>query len=161
MKKYPKRSKNILNIQQLIDDQKCFQTVRDIRWPDGVRCPSCNSKNIIKHGRDDNQPCRQKYLCHDCSTYFDDLTDTIFQGHHQPLRIWVLCLYFMGLNLSNQQIAQELDLNGDDAQKMTTQLRQGIVTRKPEVTLEGPVEADEVYVVAGHKGHPEAIKKRP
>lgn len=161
MIKYPNSSKKILNIQQLIDDQKCFQTVRELRWPDGVCCPSCNSKHIIKHGRDDNQPCRQKYLCHTCSTYFDDLTGTIFQGHHQPLRIWILCLYFMGLNLSNLQIAQELDLNEDDAQKMATQLRQGIVARKPEVTLEGNVEADEVYVVAGHKGHPEAIKKRP
>ncbi len=31
-------------------------------------------------------------------------------GHHQPLRVWVLCLYFMGLNLSNRQIAGELGL---------------------------------------------------
>ena len=22
---------------------------------------------------------------------FDDLTDTIFAGHHQPLKVWVLC----------------------------------------------------------------------
>jgi len=33
----------------------------------------------------------------------------------------------MGLNLSNQQIAQELDLNKDDVQQMTAQLRTGIV----------------------------------
>ena len=26
--------------------------------------------------------------------------------------------------------------------------------------LEGEVECDEVYVVAGHKGHPEAVKKK-
>jgi hypothetical protein len=26
--------------------------------------------------------------------------------------------------------------------------------------LEGEVECDEVYVVAGHKGHPEAVKKQ-
>jgi hypothetical protein len=26
--------------------------------------------------------------------------------------------------------------------------------------LEGTVECDEVYVVAGHKGHPESVKKR-
>ena len=39
---------------------------------------------------------------------FDDLTGTVLAGHHQPLRVWVLCLYFMGLNLSNRQIAQEL-----------------------------------------------------
>ena len=57
----------------------------------------------------------------------------------------MLCLYFMGLNLSNEQIAHELDLNSDDAQKMTTQLREGIVERKPKVTLSGEVECDEVY----------------
>ena len=91
---------------------------------------------------------------------FDDLTGTIFAGHHQPLRVWMLCLYFMGLNLSNEQIAHELDLNGDDAQKMTTQLREGIVERKPTVTLSGEVECDEVYVVAGHKGKPEEVKKK-
>jgi hypothetical protein len=33
-----------------------------------------------------------------------------------------LCLYFMGLNLSNQQIASELDLNVGDVQAMTEQL---------------------------------------
>ena len=90
----------------------------------------------------------------------DDLTGTIFEGHHQPLRVWMLGLDFMGLNLSNEQIAQELDLNSDDAQEMTTQLREGLVERKPEVTLSGEVECDEVYVVAGHKGHPEAVRKK-
>jgi len=36
----------------------------------------------------------------------------------------------MGLNLSNQQIAAELDLNKDDVQAMTTQLREGVVVKK-------------------------------
>jgi len=58
------------------------------------------------------------------------LSETIFEGHHQPLRVWVLCLYFMGLNLSNQQIAAELDLEQDDVQDMTTQLRAGIAVKK-------------------------------
>jgi len=58
------------------------------------------------------------------------LTGTVFEGHHQPLKVWVICLYFMGLNLSNQQIAAELDLNKDDVQGMTTQLREGIVVKK-------------------------------
>ena len=95
-----------------------------------------------------------------CGQRFDDLSGTIFAGHHQPLRIWILCLYFMGLNLSNEQIAQELEIDPDDAQVMASQLREGIVQRKPEVKLSGEVECDEVYVVAGHKGHPEAAEKR-
>ncbi|MEO1148979.1 MAG: DDE transposase, partial [Cyanobacteria bacterium J06638_22] len=69
------------------------------------------------------------------------------------------CLYLMGLNLSNQQISKELNLNKDDVQKMTSELRQAVVDKAPEVTLSDEVEFDEVYVTAGHKGHPEAVKK--
>jgi DNA-binding transcriptional regulator LsrR (DeoR family) len=91
---------------------------------------------------------------------FDDLTGTVLAGHHQPLRVWVLCLYFMGLNLSNRQIAHELDLSESDAQEMTERLRDGIVARTPPTTLSGEAEIDEVYVVAGHKGQPAEVEKR-
>ena len=103
---------------------------------------------------------RQRYRCKDCAARFDDLTGTVLAGHHQPLRAWILCLYFMGLNLSNQQIAQELGLNGDDVHDMASHLRGGLVAKVPEATLEGTVEADEVYVVAGYKGNPAAVQKK-
>ena len=151
----------MLNIQNLIDDAKCYETVRELRWPEGIRCAHCDSEHITKQGRDTTQPPRQKYCCQRCGRYFDDLTGTVFAGHHQPLRTWILCLYLMGLNLSNQQIAHELGLNKDDVQRMTGQLRDGVVARQPEPCLSGEVECDEVYVVAGHKGHAEAVKKRP
>ena len=61
----------------------------------------------------------------------------------------------MGLNLSNRQISQELDLDQDVVQDMTTLLRHEIVQRNPDVKLSGAVECDEVYVTAGHKGNPE------
>lgn len=35
-----------------------------------------------------------------------------------------------------------------------------MVACQPEPRLSGEVECDEVYVVAGHKGHPEAVKKK-
>jgi hypothetical protein len=57
------------------------------------------------------------------------VTDTIFAGHHQPLKVWILCLYFMGLNVSNEQIAHEWAVNSTDVHQMTTQLRQGIIKK--------------------------------
>jgi transposase-like protein len=149
----------MVNIQDLIDDAKCYQTVRDMRWPDGVTCPHCSSGSVIKNGSDDTQVHRQRYECKVCRQRFDDLTATIFAGHHQPLRTWIACLDLMGLNLSGLQIAQELDINKDDARAMIQRLRQGVIDRRPAVVLEGAVGCDEVYVVAGHKGHPEAVKK--
>lgn len=150
----------MLNIRDLIDDARCYQTVRDLRWPEGVSCPHCSASSVIKDGKDDTQPHRQRYLCHGCRKRFDDLTGTIFAGHHQPLRTWIICLYFMGLNLSTLQIAKELGIHRGDAQAMVQLLRQGVVDRRPVVALEGEVECDEVYVVAGHKGNPEAVEKK-
>lgn len=149
-----------LNLTHLIDDAKCYETVRQMRWTTGVWCPKCKGSEVIKRGKDETQSARQRYQCKTCNANFDDLTDTIFAGHHQPLRMWILCLYLMGLNLSNRQIAQELDLDKDVVQDMTTQLREGIEQSKPEVNLSGAVECDEVYVTAGHKGKPEEVKKK-
>jgi len=151
---------DLVNLSALLDDAKCFALVRQHRWPEGARCPVCGSGAVIRDGHDDAQPCRQRYRCKACSGRFDDLTGTVLAGHHQPLRVWVLCLYFMGLNLSNRQIALELGLDASDVQIMTEQLRRGLAAKTPEVTLEDEVEIDEVYVVAGHKGQPAAVAKR-
>lgn len=117
-----------INIKDLLDDAQCYDTVREMRWPEGRDCPFCHSKSVIRKGFADRSPC-QRYECKDCEKRLDDLTGTIFSGRHQPLRVWILCLYFMGLNLSNSQIAQELELSTSDVQAMTEELRQGIVKK--------------------------------
>jgi transposase-like protein len=150
----------LINLSALLDDAKCFDLVRQHRWPQGVRCPGCDSAAVIRNGRDEAQPHRQRYLCKACHGRFDDLTNTVLAGHHQPLRVWVLCLYLMGLNLSNLQIAAELDLAASDVQAMTEHLRNGLAAQAPAAKLEGQVEIDEVYVVAGHKGQPAEVVKR-
>jgi len=45
-------------------------------------------------------------------------------------------------------------------QAMTEQLRSGLIAKASPVQLEGEVEIDEVYVVAGHKGQPDEVAKR-
>ena len=151
---------DLVNLSGLMDDAKFFALVRQHRWPEGVYCPNCDSPSVIRDGCDDTQPHRQRYRCKACACRFDDLTGTVLAGHHQPLRVWVLCLYFMGLNLSNRQIAGELGLAVSDVQTMTEQLRHGLVAKMPAVKLTGEVEIDEVYVVAGHKGQPKEVAKR-
>ena len=120
----------LVNIQTLIDDAKCYEVVRQLRWPTGVQCPACGASAIVKRGHHTHQAHRQRYVCRTCGRQFDDLSGTIFEGHHQPLRVWVLCLYFMGLNLSNEQIAAELEVDADTVLGMATQLREGVVVKK-------------------------------
>ena len=88
------------------------------------------------------------------------MTGTIFSGHHQPLRVWMCCLYLMGLNVSNRQIGHELGLSESDSQQMTDMLSDGIYKRRKVTRMQGEIECDEVYVIAGHKGKPENIHGR-
>ena len=151
---------DLVNLSALLDEAKCFELVRRHRWPHGARCPGCGSMAVIRNGHDERQPHRQRYLCKACGARFNDLTDTVLAGYHQPLRVWVLCLHLMGLNLSNRQIAAELGLGASDVQAMTGHPRHGLVARTPPAQLQGDVETDEVYVVAGHKGQPAEVAKR-
>lgn len=66
-------------------------------------------------------------------------------------------MHLMGLDVSNLQIAKELGLDQSDCQQMMDLLRQGIHKRRKIPCMEGEVEFDEVYVIAGHKGHPGKI----
>ena len=151
---------DLVNLSALIDDARCFALVRQQRWPEGVRCPACGSGSVVRDGFDETRPHRQRCRCKACAGRFDDLTGTVLAGHHQPLRVWVLCLYLMGLNLSTRRIARELGLDGSDVQAMTEALRGGLVAKAPPVRLEGEVEIDEVYVVAGHKGDAAEVAER-
>ncbi|MBE9109463.1 transposase, partial [Nodosilinea sp. LEGE 07298] len=77
----------MLTLTHLLEEAKCYDSVRTLRWPDGViRCPKCGSKEVVKRGKDDAHPHRQRYRCKGCHRQFDDLTDTVFAGRHQPLR---------------------------------------------------------------------------
>ncbi len=159
---------DLVKLSGLMDNVKCFAFVRQHRLPEDVQCPGCGSPAVVRDGHDDTQACWQRYRCKASAGRFDDLTDTMLAGHHQPLRVWVLCFYFMSLNLSNRQVALELSLCGFDVQAMMEQLRSGLVARTPAVELTGEVEPDarassgidEVYVVAGHKGQPAAVVKQ-
>lgn len=140
-----------------MDDARCYATIRELRWPERIRCPHCNSKYIANRGSSDRNCFKYRYQCKKCRRRFDDLTGTVFSGRHQSLAVWILVLYFMGLNQSNSQIAKELDLSVSTAQRMTEELRGGIHVKKKKVKISGISEFDEAYVVAGHKGNHEAV----
>jgi hypothetical protein len=40
----------MINIQHLIDGAKCLEVVRQLRWPNGVRCPDCGAALVNKRG---------------------------------------------------------------------------------------------------------------
>ncbi len=50
----------MFNITNLIDDKKCFEAVRNLRWEQKVICPPVH---IIKDGLHETCQYRQRYNC--------------------------------------------------------------------------------------------------
>ena len=111
----------MIPMQSLLDDAQGFETVRSIRWPDGVQCPTCERPEMTTHGGDATPPARQRDLCQSCERRFDDVTHTLCAGPHQPRRLWILWLYGMGLQRSHAPIAKALARHNDDGQQLTSQ----------------------------------------
>jgi len=57
---------DLVNLSALLDASKCFELVRQHRWPEGMHCPGCDSAAIIRNGHDEQQPYRQRYRCKAC-----------------------------------------------------------------------------------------------
>lgn len=55
--------RSLITMHQLLDNSKCFETIRALRWSDGISCPHCGSNHIIKQGKDDTQTECQRYGC--------------------------------------------------------------------------------------------------
>ena len=53
---------DLIRLSALLDDAKCFDLIRQHRWPDGVRCPSCDSGHVVRNGWDDARQTRQRWL---------------------------------------------------------------------------------------------------
>ena len=65
----------------------------------GVQRPGCASPAVVRDGCGDTQPHHQPYRCEACAPRLDGLIGAVLAGRHEPLRVWVFCLRFMGLNL--------------------------------------------------------------
>ena len=137
-----------LNILDIIDEGKCYEYLRYRRWSNEVRCVKCGSTSVNKNGSSEHSPHCSQYKCKNCGKNFDDRTGTIFSSSHQMLKVWVLVMYFTGLNLSTRQIASELGLGAKTCRKMAEQIRTSITCNQCESVLSGEVEVDEVYIVA-------------
>jgi transposase-like protein len=41
---------NIITITSLLNEARCHEEVRKLRWPDKITCPHCQSTDIVKKG---------------------------------------------------------------------------------------------------------------
>jgi len=143
-----------------MDLAKCAQVLREERWPDGhVRCPFCHSDSVII--LEPYQRVFFRYQCQPCTlknsrkTTFNEKTGTLFEGSKLHLTKWFYAISLFKNKASSNEIAKELQVDGNTARRMTMLLRSEILfsNQSESDPLTEEVEADEVYITAGSKGN--------
>jgi hypothetical protein len=71
------------------NERACFQTLFDIKWPDGYRCPQCGDPRfyLISTRR------LPLYECRACRVQTSLISGTIMEGSRTPLHRWFQAIY--------------------------------------------------------------------
>jgi transposase-like protein len=70
-------------------EERCRAYLEELRWPEGILCPRCESNDTSAI------PSRKKSYCRTCRYHFSVTSGTLFHGSHLPLWKWFLTISLM------------------------------------------------------------------
>ena len=135
------------------DQADCAETWREVRRPDGVRCPECGSEEVQtrQKGYRDHL---HRYHCETCCKWFIDTTGTPLEASNVELRRWVYLARGLDKGRPTGPIGEEIDVTPKTARRMAKTLHQALHEQRQSwlPALAGEVEADDVHVRGGQQG---------
>lgn len=141
-----------MNLPQLVaefgSEDKCRDYLVALRWPDGPRCPRCQSEKVSRI------VARHQFDCDSCRYQFSVTAGTIFHDSHLPLWKWLLAVYMVAESkkgISANQVARTLKVSYKTAWYLCHRIRAAMKDANPR-KLDGIVEVDETYVGGKRRG---------
>ncbi len=134
-------------------EESCRQFLADMRWPQDVRCPRCNSDKVyVLKARPFHWLCKNKECGGRNGYRFSVITHTIFQDTKIPLKLWFKVGYLMLVSkkgISALQVHRVIfgENSGSDYHTSWYMCHRWRAAMKGDVlSLTGEVEVDETYV---------------
>jgi transposase-like protein len=135
---------NMMTLMEDCDTQdECRSILEELRWPDGPKCPRCQSAKISRVRK------RFQYDCDSCRYQFSVTAGTMFQDTHISLVKWFAAIYLMmesKKGMSANQLKRTLHVGYQTAWFLCHRIRKAIEEAKQKPKLDGTVEVDETYV---------------
>jgi len=131
------------------DEKSCRLALQAARWPDGVRCPKCDTAKVYALK---SKPFY--WLCKACGNRrFSVISDTIFENTKKPLLIWFKVAYLMlvakkgrsALEIHRTIYGDPFTADYHTTWYMCTRLRAAMKNQE-WTKLMGVVEVDETYI---------------
>src|SRR5450759_58086 len=139
------RTMNDVNERFQTEDE-CRVYLVEIRWPDGVRCPRCNTDKVHKLGRPWTWQCKK---CSKNGYRFSPLVGTIFENTNYPLRTWFQVIYLMCQSKKGISALQIHRMIGSGSYRTAWYMCHRIrcaMQNDEFKRLSGQVEVDETYI---------------
>ena len=125
------------------DDAAAEAWIVQQRWPDGIRCPRCDSDNVqsnVKHPS-------MSYRCRPCRKFFSYRTGTVMQGSNLGAQVWVVATYLLSTGIkgtSSMKLHRDLGITQKTAWHLAHRIRETWNERTG--AFAGPVEVAETYL---------------
>jgi hypothetical protein len=124
-------------------EEACRSYLWQLRWPDGFRCPRCESDRFWPTGRPN------LYECGSCHHQVSVTAGTIFEGSRKPLVMWFRAIWWITnekTGTSALGLQKALGLKSyETAWTWLHKLRRAMV-RPGRDQLDGRVEVDETFI---------------
>jgi transposase-like protein len=155
------------HLHQLFNVDTCDMYIHTLRWQDRpLHCPRCHSHDVDPWGSYHYRPGLKRYWCNGYRRTFNDLTNTLLSQSRRSLAHWILATFLLCLTCSSRRIAREVGVHVRTSYRWCWWLRNTAISYEIDRQLEGTVEADELYHIAGNKGQakqggPKSLGRRP
>jgi transposase-like protein len=142
-------------IRYFADEQKAHDFLVAMRWPDGVKCPHCDSDNVghlsvsLKRARSGKINTRRIWNCKACRRQFTVKVRTIFEDSPLALGTWLPAVWMVVNSkngVSSCELARDLGITQKSAWHMAHRIRAAM--HDGVFTMAGEVEADETFIGA-------------
>jgi transposase-like protein len=142
------------HLHQLFNVDTCDMYIHTLRWQDRpLHCPRCHSHDVDPWGSYHYyRPGLKRYWCNGCRRTFNNLTNTLLSQSRRSLAHWILATFLLCLTCSSRRIASEVGVHVRTSYRWCWWLRNTAISYEIDRQLEGTVEADELYHIAGNKG---------
>lgn len=136
-------------IEYFADLSNCREYLVAFRWPDGVECPRCGSKNVKFSEKHNRWQCGS----HHERRQFTLKTGTIFEDSPLGLDKWLAAMWLIVNSkngISSWEVSRSIGVTQKSAWFMMHRLREVLEPRQDGTKMggsdSGPVEVDETFV---------------